>query len=64
MTIGVLEVQNIICLTMANCAKIVLDSFDLFDKLIVYAKNKVSNLNTFSSALKFVVPPFNYLPHL
>jgi hypothetical protein len=35
-TIGVFEMQNTTSATMANQVKILLDSFGLFDKVIIY----------------------------
>ncbi len=52
---GIFEVQNITCATMANQVKVLLDSFSLLDKVITYVKDEGSNLNTFTNALTNVV---------
>jgi hypothetical protein len=43
--VGLFEVQNTISVTMTNYVKILLDSFGLLDKAIVYAQDESSNLN-------------------
>jgi len=54
-TVEVFEVQNTTCAIMENQIKILLDSFGLLDKVIVYVKRKGSNLNTLTKILKFAV---------
>jgi len=49
--VGVFEMQNTIGETMANQVKIILDTFGLLGKVIVYVKNKNSNLNTSTNVL-------------
>jgi thioester reductase-like protein len=64
-TVGVFEVQNTTCASMANQVKIIFDSNGLLDKVIAYVKIKGSNLNTLTNVLKkLFVLAFNYLPHL
>jgi hypothetical protein len=53
--VGLFEVQNTIGVTMTNYVKILLDSFGLLDKVIVYAPYESSNLNTLTNALKSIV---------
>jgi hypothetical protein len=45
---------------MANKVKILLDSFGLLDKIIVYVTDKGSNLNTLINALKSIVSYFPF----
>jgi hypothetical protein len=61
--IGVFEMKNIISVAMENEVKILLHSFDLVDKTIVYDKVEGLNLNTLTNALKFIVSccPFQLL---
>jgi len=54
-TMGIFEVQNTTCATMANQVKVLLDYFELLDKVITYVKDKGSNLNTLTNALTNVV---------
>jgi hypothetical protein len=62
-TIEAFEMQNTTNATMANQVKILLYSFGLFDKVIVYVKYEGSNLNTLINALKSIVlcSPFQLL---
>jgi hypothetical protein len=54
-TIEVFEMLNTTCAIIANQVKKLFNSFGLLDKVIVYVKNKGSNLNTLTNVLKFVV---------
>jgi hypothetical protein len=56
--VRIFEVQNTIDGTMESQVKILLDSFGLLDKVIIYIKNEGSNLNTLTNALKYVVSCF------
>jgi hypothetical protein len=47
MILGVFEMENIICATMANQVKALLNPFHLFDKVIAYVKDERFNLNGF-----------------
>jgi hypothetical protein len=47
MILGIFEMQNIICASMANQVKALLNPFDLFDKIVAYVKDKRFNLNRF-----------------
>jgi hypothetical protein len=58
--IWVFEVQNTTCAIMANQVKILFESFGLLDKVIVYVKNKGSNLNTLTNV--FIICSFLFLP--
>ncbi len=40
--------------------KVLLDSFGLLDKIIVYVKDEGSNLNTLTNDLKFIVSYFPF----
>jgi len=51
-TIGIIELDNIIGATMANKIKTLLDSFGLLNKIIAC---EGSNLNTLTFALTFMV---------
>jgi hypothetical protein len=64
-TMGIFEVQNTTCATMANQVKVLLDSFGILDKVIAYVKDEGSNLNTLTNALTSVVSyfPFNWHAH-
>jgi hypothetical protein len=53
--VGVFEMKNTTSATMANQVKILLDSFGLFDKVIIYVKDESSSLNTLTNALKSIV---------
>jgi hypothetical protein len=53
--IGVFEMKNITSVAMENEVKILLHSFDLVDKTIVYDKDESLNLNTLTNDLKFIV---------
>jgi hypothetical protein len=53
--VAVFEVQNTTYAIMANQLKILFNSFGLLDKVIVYVKNKWSNLNTLTNVLKSIV---------
>jgi hypothetical protein len=59
-TFGVFEVQNIVSATMENQVKVLLDSFGLLDKIIVYVKDEGSNLNTLTNDLKFIIYYFPF----
>jgi hypothetical protein len=61
--VGLFEVQNTIGVTMTNYMKILLDSFGLLDKVIIYASDESSNLNMLTTALKFIVSCFPLLLH-
>ncbi len=63
MIIGLFEVQNTIGVTMTNYVKILLDSFGLLDKVIVYAQDESSNLNMLTNALKSIVSCFPLILH-
>jgi len=54
-TMGIFEIQNTTCATMANPVKVFLNSIGLFDKVITYVKDEGSNLNTLTNALTNVV---------
>jgi hypothetical protein len=54
-TIGLIELDNIIGATMANKINVLLDSFGLLEKVIACVKNVRSNLNTLTFALTFMV---------
>jgi uncharacterized ion transporter superfamily protein YfcC len=58
--VGVSKVKNIIGASMANRIKILLNSFGLLDKIIVYVEDEGSNLNTLINALKFIISYFPY----
>jgi hypothetical protein len=53
--IGVFKMKNITSVARENEVKILLHSFDLVDKTIVYDKDEGLNLNTLTNALKFIV---------
>jgi hypothetical protein len=57
--VQVFEVQNTTCAIMANRVKIIFDSFGLLDKVIIYVKNKGSNLNTLTNV--FIICNFLFL---
>jgi hypothetical protein len=61
-TIEIFEIHNIVGATMATYVKILLDSFNLLNKVIAYIKNEGLNLNTSTFALIFVV--FGFSLHL
>jgi hypothetical protein len=52
---GIFEVQNTTCATMANQIKVLLNSFGLFDKVITYVKDEGFSLNALTNALTNVV---------
>jgi hypothetical protein len=54
-TMGIFDIQNTACATMANQVKVLLNSFGLFNKVIIYVKDEGSNLNTLTNALTNVV---------
>jgi len=54
-TIGIIELDNIIGATMTNKIITLLDSFGLLDKVIACIKGERSNLNTLTFALTFMV---------
>ncbi len=49
--VDIFKEQNKTSIAMANQVKILFDSFDLFNKVIAYVKNKWSNLSTLTIAL-------------
>jgi hypothetical protein len=49
--VDICKEQNKISIAMANQVKNLFDSFGLFKKVIVYVKNKWSNLSTLTIAL-------------
>ncbi len=51
MIVDICKEQNKISIAMANQVKNLFDSFGLFKKVIVYVKNKWSNLSTLTIAL-------------
>jgi hypothetical protein len=54
-TMGILEVQNVVNVAMATQVKVLLNSFGLFNKVITYVKDEGSNLATLTFVLAFVV---------
>jgi hypothetical protein len=52
---GIFEVQNTTCATMANQVKVLLESFGLLDKVNAYVKDEGSNSNTITNVLTNVV---------
>jgi hypothetical protein len=58
--IGLFEVHDTINATMANQVKTLLDSFDLFNKIVACVKDEGSNLNTLTSALTFVISCYTF----
>jgi hypothetical protein len=48
-TIGNFEIHNIASVAMVNQVKVLLDSFALFDKIIVYIKDEKFNISTLTS---------------
>ncbi len=62
--VGLFDVQNTIGVAMTNYVRILLDSFGLLDKVIVYVQDESSNLNMFTDALKSIVSCFPLLLHV
>lgn len=56
--VGIFEVHNMVGVAMVNQVKVLLDFFGLFDKIIVYVKDKRSNLNILNLVLTNVVTCF------
>jgi len=50
--------------TMVTQVKVLLDSFNLFDKVVAYVKDKISNLNILSIQVFFLVLLSNCHAHL
>lgn len=56
--VGIFEVHNTVGVAMVNQVKVLLDSFGLFDKIIVYVKDRRSNLNILNLVLTCIVTCF------
>jgi hypothetical protein len=52
---GILELQNIVGVTMAVEVKVLLNSFGLLNKVVKYVKDEGSNHATLTFVLAFVV---------
>jgi hypothetical protein len=52
-TIGNFEIHSIASVAMVNQVKDLLDSFALFDKMIVYIKDERFNISTLTSMVSY-----------